>query len=63
MAGVDAGVLDHVDLDRTFRLSARLDGVPEEILRPQNAVNRLRRKRAEEIATAQQQAQTQQPMS
>ena len=45
MAGLDAGLADHVDLDRTFRLSARLDGVPEELLRPEVAVKRLRRQR------------------
>lgn len=56
LVGVDAGLLDHVDLDRTFRLSARLDGVPEEILRPQSSVKRLRRKREEQLASAQQAA-------
>ena len=45
MAGLDAGLADHVDLARTFRLSARLDGVPEELLRPEVAVKRLRRQR------------------
>ena len=53
MAGMDNQLLDHVDLDRTFRLAARLDGVPEEILRPELGVKRLRRKR--ESAEAQQQ--------
>ena len=45
MAGLDSALLDHVDLDRTFRLAARLDGVPEGILRPEVSVKRLRRKR------------------
>jgi hypothetical protein len=45
MAGMDAGMLDHVDLDRTFRMAARMDGVPEELLRPEVNVKRMRRKR------------------
>ena len=40
-----ATVVDHIDLDRTFRLAARLDGAPEEILRPITAVKRMRRQR------------------
>ena len=48
MAGMDSQLLDHVDLDRTFRMAARLDGVPEEILRPEVSVKRLRRKREAE---------------
>lgn len=55
MSGLDASVADHVDLDRAFRLSARLDGVPEEILRPQTAVKRLRRRREEQMSEAMQQ--------
>ncbi|MBQ3240256.1 MAG: head-tail connector protein [Akkermansia sp.] len=58
LSGLDAAVADHVDLDKTFRLSARLDGVPEELLRPQAAVKRLRRQREQQLSTAlQQQAQ------
>ncbi len=53
MSGLDAGMPDHVDLDRTFRMTARMDGVPEELLRPELDVKRLRRKRAN--------AETQQP--
>lgn len=45
MAGMDAGLTDHMDLDRTFRMAARLDGVPEVLLRPEVSVKRLRRKR------------------
>lgn len=56
MGGMDGTLLDHVDLDRTFRLSARLDGVPEEILRPDWSVRRLRRKRETEAAEQAQQA-------
>ena len=56
MAGMDSQLLDHVDLDRTFRMAARLDGVPEEILRPEVSVKRLRRKREAEAQ------QTPQPM-
>ena len=50
MGSMDSNLLDHVDLDRTFRLAARMDGVPEELLRPETSVRRLRRKR--EIAAA-----------
>ena len=45
MAGLDQNLLDHVDLDRTFRTAARMDGVPENLLRPEISVKRLRRKR------------------
>ena len=45
MAGLDNSLLDHVDLDRTFRLATRLDGVPEALLRPEATVKRMRRKR------------------
>ena len=59
MSGMENNLPDHVDLDRTFRMAARLDGVPEEILRPEAEVMRLRRRREEE-RTAQQQAAMQQ---
>ncbi|MBR5523585.1 MAG: head-tail connector protein [Akkermansia sp.] len=56
LAGLAPDVVDHVDLDRTFRLAARLDGVPEKILRTEQAVKRLRRKReTEATAPAEQQ--------
>ena len=45
MAGFDRNLLDHVDLDRTFRTAARMDGVPEGLLRPEVSVKRMRRKR------------------
>ncbi len=54
MAGLDNSLLDHVDLDKTFRMSARMDGVPEDLLRPEVNVKRLRRKRD---AAQQEQAQ------
>lgn len=50
MAAMDPAVADHVDLDRAFRLSARLDGVPEEILRPESSVKRMRRRREADAA-------------
>ncbi len=53
LAGMEPAVADHVDLERAFRLSARLEGVPEGVLRPERAVKRLRRKR-EEVAQGQQ---------
>jgi hypothetical protein len=52
LVGLDATVADHVDLDSAFRLAARLDGVPESVLRPQSGVKRLRRRREQEIAAA-----------
>ncbi len=52
MAGMNADLVDHIDLDRTFRLAARLDGVPEEILRPEAGVKRLRRNREAAAAPA-----------
>lgn len=64
LAALDPAVVDHVDLDRTFRLSARLDGVPEGILRAESSVKRLRRKReADAAALAFAQEQTTQPQS
>ncbi len=53
MVGMDQQLLDHVDLDRTFRMAARLDGVPEAVLRPEVSVKRMRRKREEAAAVAQ----------
>lgn len=48
---------DHIDIESTFRLAARLDGVPEQVLRPQSAVRRMRRRRESEAADAQAQMQ------
>ncbi|MBR5895460.1 MAG: head-tail connector protein [Akkermansia sp.] len=45
MAGMEPSLVDHIDLDSTFRLAARLDGVPEQVLRPAHRVQRLRRSR------------------
>ena len=56
MAGMDNTLLDHLDLDRTFRLASRLDGVPEELLRPEATVKRIRRKREMPEPTAPQPA-------
>lgn len=69
LSRLEPQLLDHVDLDRTFRLSSRLDGVPEEILRPESEVQATRRQREENAAAAQaamaqqmqQQAAEQQP--
>ncbi len=52
LAGMEPAVADHVDMERAFRLSARLDGVPEGVLRPEREVKRLRRKRSESQASA-----------
>ncbi len=43
---------DHVDWDQCFRLSARVDGAPESMLRPVKEVERLRRERAEQQQNA-----------
>lgn len=56
MSAADPNVADHIDLDSTFRLSARLDGVPEKLLRPESAVRRMRREREEASQAAQQAA-------
>lgn len=45
LSALEPSLVDHVDLDSAFRLSARLDGVPEQILRPEYKVKRLRRER------------------
>ncbi|MGN0820509.1 MAG: portal protein [Akkermansia sp.] len=52
MAGLNPELVDHVDLDRTFRLAARMDGAPEEVLRSTSSLRRLRRKREEQAAQA-----------
>lgn len=57
MGRADAALTDHVDLDRTFRLAARLDGVPEEILRPEAEVQATRQEREEAARQAQQAAE------
>lgn len=54
LSGLDATLADHVDMDKTFRMAARLDGVPEGVLRSQIAVNRRRRAREEQLQAAQQ---------
>lgn len=56
MGQMDPTLADHIDLERSFRLAARLDGVSEEVLRPESAVRRLRRLREAEAAAAAQQA-------
>ncbi len=52
LAGMEPAVADHVDLERAFRMAARLEGVPEGVLRPERAVKRLRRRREEAAAGA-----------
>ena len=51
LSALDPTLADHVDLDRTFRLAARLDGAPETILRAEHSVKRMRRKREADAAT------------
>ena len=51
-AALEPTLSDHIDMDATFRLAARLDGVPEKALRPWNQVRRMRRRREEEAAAA-----------
>ncbi len=50
LGNVEPQLVDHVDLDAAFRLAARLDGMPEVVLRPERAVKRLRRQREQEAA-------------
>lgn len=50
MSSMDGALVDHVDLERSFRYSARMDGIPEECLRPEHAVKRLRKEREEQAA-------------
>ncbi len=45
MSRLEPELADHIDLDRTFRLAARLDGVTEEILRPEKEVQERREAR------------------
>lgn len=52
MAQMEPALADHLDLDATFRLAARLDGVPEKILRPEYRVKRLRREREQAASAA-----------
>lgn len=52
MAGLYPELTDHVDPDRTFRMAARMDGAPEEVLRSTTAVRRLRSARNEQARQA-----------
>ncbi len=51
LASMNPAVADHVDLERAFRMAARLDGVPEGVLRPERAVKRLRHQRENAAAS------------
>ncbi len=52
MVALSPTLTDHIDMDSTFRLAARLDGVPEQMLRPEHAVRRLRREREQTVSAA-----------
>lgn len=52
MAAMSPTLTDHIDMDSTFRLAARLDGVPEQMLRPEHAVRRMRREREQAVSAA-----------
>lgn len=52
MLPLEAQLTDHLDADKAFRLAARLDGVPEELLRPEHQVRRLRAEREAAMAPA-----------
>lgn len=52
MLPLEAQLADHVDLDTMFRLAARLDGVPEEVLHAEHRVKRMRKVREEAAAAA-----------
>jgi len=53
-------VMDNVDIDEAARNRAEIEGVDYGVLRTQDAVDEIRKKRAEAQAAAQQQAQQQQ---
>lgn len=55
MGSQDPTLADHLDMEKAFRMATRLDGVPESVLRPQHAVNRLRKRRDQEAAEQQEQ--------
>ena len=61
MVGLDAQLADHVDLDALFRLTVRLDGVPEEVLRSEHRVKSVRRSREEQASAAAMAAAGEQP--
>ena len=52
LGALEPSLADHVDMDATFRLAARLDGVPEKMLRPEFRVKRLRREREQVVSAA-----------
>lgn len=52
LSGMAPDLVDHLDLDQTFRATARMDGVPESVLRSNNEVLRLRREREDAAAAA-----------
>ena len=52
MGTMDSALADHVDLETAFRLAARLDGVPEQVLRSEHEVKRLRREREQAAEAA-----------
>lgn len=52
MAALEPSLVDHVDLDATFRMAARLDGIPEKVLRAEHAVKRMRRQREQAASQA-----------
>ncbi len=45
MSGLGQDMTDHLDLDSSFRMAARMDGLPEQLLRPEYEVKRLRKQR------------------
>lgn len=47
LSGLAPELQDHLDLDQTFRLTARMDGIPENILRSKDEVENLRAERAQ----------------
>ncbi len=45
MSALDPTLSDHLDLDRSFRSAVRMDGIAEELLRPEREVKKRRRER------------------
>lgn len=60
VAQVDPSILDSIDMDSYIRLSARNDGVSEDVLRPKEMVQQLRDQRAQQAEEQRQLEQAQQ---
>ncbi len=55
MSSVSPNLADHLDLEKSFRLAARMDGMPETLIRPEHKVKRMRSEREGDNAQQMQQ--------